>query len=181
MYTSIVTILLAFHPSVLDKGESLESRTQRFTTMAQAIESTANRVTCTNQPVGCKTLHNDRYIVAGILIVQLYRESGLRKDVWEGVCLRSFDCDRGKARGPWQMQRRVSDSDEVWNSFAGTVQTNYESAAWRMITMWIGGAIRGNDPTCGFAILAGYRVCVPGYYGTDRWKLAQLIATKLRK
>lgn len=118
MFTSIVAILLSFRPSVYDKGESLEERTQRFTVLAHAIESVADRITCTNQKEGCKPLYQDRYLVAGILVAQVYRESALRRDVWIGVCLHKWDCDYGEAKGPWQLQQRTTDTDEEWQAFA---------------------------------------------------------------
>jgi hypothetical protein len=190
MFTSIVAILLSFKPSVYDKGESLEERTQRFTVLAHAIESAADRITCVNQtgqwepgehPKGCKPLYQDRYLVAGILMAQVYRESALRRDVWIGVCLHKWDCDYGEAKGPWQLQQRTTDTDEEWQAFAGPELPGLKKAAWRTITLWIGGATQGGDPTCGFARLAGYPQCEPGHYGDDRWKLAQSLANKLRR
>lgn len=180
MFTTIVAILLSFKPSVFDKGETLEERTQRFTIAAHAIEEVADRVTCTNQPDGCTKLYSDRYLVAGILVAQLYRESALRRDVWIGKCLRKWDCDYGEAMGPFQLQQRTTDSDEDWRGFAGTDQGSFERGAWRTITLWIGGAAQG-DPTCGFSRLAGILGCEPGKYGADRWKLAQKIGNRLRK
>lgn len=186
MFTEIVAILLSFKPSVLDKGETLEERTQRFTIAAHAIEEIADLVTCTNRPFRYIKLHSDRYLVAGILVAQLYYESALRRDVWIGHCLHKWDCDYGKAMGPFQLQQRITDSDEVWRGFAGTDQASFERGAWRTITLWIGGAAQG-DPTCGFSRLAGILGCDPGKsptgkkYGIDRWKLSQNIANRLRK
>jgi hypothetical protein len=181
MFTSIVAILLSFKPSVYDKGESLEERTQRFTVLAHAIESVADQISCTNQPEGCKPLYQDRYLVAGILMAQVYRESALRRDVWIGVCLHKWDCDYGEAKGPWQLQQRTTDTDEEWQAFASPELPGLKKAAWRTITLWIGGATQGGGPTCGFARLAGFSKCGPDDYGDDRWKLAQSLANKLRR
>lgn len=180
MFTAIVTILLSFKPSVYDKGETLEERTQRFTVAARAIEAVADRVTCTEQPDGCKPLYQDKALVAGILVTQLYRESALRRDVWIGKCIHKWDCDYGEAKGAFQLQQRTTDSDADWEAFAGTEQSNFEAAAWRTITLWIGGAAQG-DPTCGFSRLGGILGCEPGKYGADRWKLALGIARRLRR
>jgi len=181
MFTSIVTILLSFKASIYDKGEPLEERIQRFTVLAHAIESVANRIACTEQLAKCKPLYQDRYLVAGILIAQVYRESALRRDVWIGVCLHKWDCDYGNAKGPWQLQQRTTDTDEEWQAFASTELLGLKKAAWRTIVLWIGGATQGGDPTCGFARLGGISVCEPGKYGADRWALAQVLANKLRK
>lgn len=181
MFTTIVAILLSFKPSALDKDETIEARTQRFTVAAHAIEVVADKVTCTNQPADCKPLYADKALVAGILVAQAYRESVLRRDVWLGTCAHKWECDKGLAKGAWQLQQRTTDTEEEWQAFAGTEQVNFERAAWRTITLWIGGAAQGNDPTCGFARLAGFGTCNPGEYGSDRWKLAQALATKLRK
>lgn len=101
MKSAILSILLSLPVSPRDQLPELPvEREVRLTTVAAAIESTANKAACFEQPAPCRVVVGDRYLAASVLIVQARRESALRLDVQIGKC-RPYECDRGRAVGPW--------------------------------------------------------------------------------
>ena len=183
MRSAILAILLSFQPSSREQlPESPEGRESRLGVVAQAIESVANRAACHEQPDPCRTVVSDRHLAAAVLIVQARRESALRHDVQVGQC-RPHECDRGRAKGTWQLHRAPTETVEQWRGYASTELEDVTSAAWRTITLWAGGAYRGRAQGlqlyCGFCRLAGYGVCWSDY-GVDRAAEALRVAARLR-
>lgn len=183
MKSAILSILLGLPISPRDQlPESFDEHLARMDTVATAIESVANRAACYQQEEPCKPVLADRFLAAAVLLVQGRRESAFRRDIQLGQC-REHECDvyNGvhRARGTFQLHRAPTESLEQWQSYAGA---NLESAAWRTITLWSGGAHRrqGLELHCGFQRLAhGGRICWSDG-GKDRAAEAVRVAARLR-
>jgi 5-enolpyruvylshikimate-3-phosphate synthase len=157
----ILAILLSFGVSKKDQlPETNQERRERLEVVAVAIEETANRAACF-QRENCKPIIGDRYLAAAVLIVQARNESAFRYDVQVAQC-RMRECDRGRARGLWQLHRNGVPVED-WENYAGLERENVASGAWQTIKLWAGGSWWGGKtsrPECGFARLAG-KMCTP--------------------
>lgn len=177
--SAILTWLIAQPVSKLDRHiESTEERMVRLDAVAQAVANVADRASCTDQPQPCRRIL-DRYAAAGVVLAQARRESSFRRDVQMGEC-RPAECDRGRAKGLWQIHQAPIESSEQWLSYASLDADDLEGAAWRTLTLWAGGAYSNGvlTPKCGFSRLAGLAVC--GDYGEQRAKEAAAVAAWLR-
>jgi hypothetical protein len=105
-------------------------------------------------------------------------ESHYAYRIHAGFC-KSWECDKGKAVGPWQLQRRDGWSDEYWLSLHGmTILATSEQARI------VGTTIAGNYGICGsmsgaFSLYNTGSTCV-----TDRYEMADkyisLFANRIR-
>lgn len=185
MKSAILSILLGLPISLRDQlPESLDDHLVRMDTVATAIESAANRAACYQQGGPCKPVLADRFLAAAVLLVQGRRESAFRRDIQLGQC-RAHECDRdrktgfARARGTFQLHRAPTESLEQWEQYAGP---DIQSAAWRIITLWSGGAHRrqGLELHCGFQRLAhGGRICWSDG-GKDRAAETVRVAARIR-
>jgi len=96
----------------------------------------------------------DKLLAAELVAVGFY-ESGFTPRIQEGRC-RSYECDKGRARSYWQMQR-TSFSRDTWDSMVGLDHEGILTAA----------------QTAGTILLAGRKACrtVSGtlsWYATGR-------------
>lgn len=160
MIDAIFAILLGLRIATNDTAhEDLDDHLLRMRTIAAAIETAANRAACFEQLQPCRAIIGDRYVAAAALLVQASAESqGMRLDVQLGECRRG-ECDHGRARGLWQLHRPPTVDRDWWLGYAGLSRDSLDRAAWRNITLWIGGARGGRSFACGFARLAGLRNC----------------------
>ena len=165
-HAAILAALLAVPPNSLESmHETAIARAVRLDALAAVIERAADTASCYERS-NCRPVV-DRYLGAAVLVVQAIRETGLRLDVQLGHC-RPHECDRGRARGPWQLHRWPSVPRAEWLAYAGEDAAGLELGAVRALRLWAGGASRGRG--CGFALLAGRPgECSPFHSPSTRW------------
>ena len=76
-------------------------------------------------------------------------ESGFLARIIANDCKR-WECDRGRARGAWQLHERAAGSD--WAALPGNIDAQARSAA--RMTRWALGRCKG-DARCAFRVLGG--------------------------
>ena len=152
---SILAWLLAQPVSPYDRNEPVDERRSRLSDVALAIDTAAE---------------GDR-MKAAFLAVQADRESGLRLDVEECRCP-AKQCDKGKARGLWQLHK-APDSPEVWSAICSTdVEAQTIAARWTL--RFYSGSLE-----CSFARMGGVARCdVP--WAVERARMVRELAKKWR-
>lgn len=111
-------------------------------------------------------------LLAATLAVMAVEESGLRRDVHHGECP-ALLCDRGRARGLWQLHRHPVVPRDVWMGWAGDEYSNTLSAATQAAAMLRAGFAR-----------CGTQEGAISYYATGgscRWTGASDRAEKARR
>lgn len=114
---SILAILLTLTPYSGDR-ESIITRTNRLITIANAIHYAVDNVNWMRE--------KDELIA--LLIDTGFSESHYASHVHANLC-RTWECDKGKAKGPWQIQIGNGISRELWNSIVDTGQESTNAAA----------------------------------------------------
>lgn len=179
LFDVLFSLLLQMPSSPLDQmPESFDDYIDRMENIAAGIERVANRAACYGQSSPCRPIIGSRYTAASVLMVQANRESAFRRDVQHGMC-RVYECDHGRAKGPFQLQRAPTETVEQWESYAGD---NIVPGAWRTLVLWADGARKpkGIELHCGFARLAGYGICWNDY-GKDRAAEVVRVEAKIRE
>lgn len=156
LWVGLVAWLVARPVSTLDTmTETVTERRARLETVATAI------VEASGGDVG----------KASFLAAQGDAESGWRLDVSKCRC-RQNECDRGKARGYWQVHR-APETPDVWS---GVCAADVESMT--LAARWVLRRYRATSLECSFASLGGARVSCGAQWAMDRAKVARRLAVK---
>lgn len=107
--------------------------------MAQPIHSSdrdepdrLSRLSQVSEAIG--VVSGGNRLLAATLAILAVEESGLRRDVHRGQCP-DLLCDRGKARGLWQLHRPPVVSQDVWMGWAGESYQNTLASASQAANM----------------------------------------------
>lgn len=130
-------LLTVFHE---DKAESPEKRAQ-LTGLAYSIAEFSRDAD-----------------TAAFLIVWAKHETNLSLRIQVGRC-KAWECDRGKARGPWQQHRNGRD-EETWNRMIGVENTRVQAREAAKQARWALGRCKG-DARCAFRMLGGLAPTTP--------------------
>ena len=113
---AILALLLAL-PRYSADTETAEQRTKRLETVATSIDVVSESATCSGRyegKEGCKRFWPlSAKALQRLLITEGFFETGFAQRVHEGHCLK-HECDGGRARGPWQLQRNGLMPIEAW-------------------------------------------------------------------
>lgn len=153
---AILSYLLAQPVHKSDSDEPPESRRERVAEVARAIASVAGK------DAG----------KAAFLAVQAVHESGLRRDVLSCNCPR-HECDRGKARGAWQLHR-IPERPEIWSLVCGGDYASHALGA-----SWIARYYSAKSLECSFAALGGVHVSCGVEWARSRATEARRLARKV--
>jgi hypothetical protein len=96
---------------------------------------------------------------AAFLITWGRHETNFSLRVHSGNC-RAWECDRGRARGPFQVHRLKSMSDETWDRMRGVENTRAQVEVASKFVRWSLAKCKG-DVRCSFRLLGGIRRDVP--------------------
>lgn len=86
---------------------------------------------------------------AAFLLAWGWHESNYQARIIANECKR-WECDRGRARGAWQLHERAAGDD--WSALPGSIDAQARSAA--RMTRWALGRCKG-DARCAFRVLGG--------------------------
>jgi hypothetical protein len=131
--TAALLALLFALPRYHQDTESEMQRVARLTTVASSIALVSERATCTGayaSKEGCKAFWPGSVKeLQRLLITQAYFETGLAQHVHEGRCRRN-ECDGGRARGLWQVQRSGLVPWEQWERIKGADEASTRISAY---------------------------------------------------
>jgi hypothetical protein len=179
MWNSILAILIAFPVNGTDTiKETKAERQSRLETLAWAMDKAALVASCQGQPSDCTPILHDYYTAAAVQIVQADNETRLRRDVQIGRC-RPWECDKGKARGLYQLHRNGK-TEKEWMSWASLDGKELADAGYELLRRFSRTAGNGLYPNiaCAFATLAESSDCVT--YGNARAREVAKVSAKLR-
>lgn len=150
--------------------------------MAQPIHSTdvgepdrLSRLSQVSEAIG--VVSGGNRLLAATLAVLAVEESGLRRDVHHGQCP-ALLCDKGKARGLWQLHRPPVVPQGVWVGWAGESYQNTLAAASQAATMLRSGLAKCKTTEGALSYYATGGSCL-WMGGTDRAAKARRLAGKL--
>lgn len=179
MWKSILSILIAFPINNTDTiKETSEERQSRLESLAWSMDEAELVASCLDQPLDCVPVLYDYYTAAAVQIVQADNETRFRRDVQIGQC-RPWECDKGKARGPYQLHRNGK-SEAEWMTWASLDQEEMADAGYELLRRFSLGSGSGKNPNiaCGFAVLAASYDCM--LYGNGRAREVAKVITQLR-
>ena len=102
----------------------------RYERIAAAVATASTVATCSDQPEGCRRVWpGTRRELAAALVTLGWWESKYVWRVHAGKC-RPLECDAGRARTPWQMQRATATIRRHWSHMVGTGYVPTLHAAW---------------------------------------------------
>jgi hypothetical protein len=139
LLAAITALLLSYTPHGDDRSESALARANRMADMGAAIHLVTLAATC-SAPFdfdGCQRRWSGSPVaLAALLARTAHDETGLSHRIHEGRCY-AYECDRGAARGPWQVHAVGPVSRELWNAIdrtpAGTL-----AGAWAATLIYSG-------------------------------------------
>lgn len=103
----MLTLLATFHE---DRGpEYAEAKAEQAAMVTSAVVHAVENV---------KGWQGSKHELAAILLTIAWHESTLSLRIHRGQC-RPMECDRGRARSPWQLQRQRGMTDEEWELLQG--------------------------------------------------------------
>lgn len=96
---------------------------------------------------------------AAFLIAWGQAETNYSLRIQRGQC-RRWECDRGRARGPWQVHRLRNMPLEKWDRMHGIENTRAQVEHAVKMTRWALGRCKG-DARCAFRLLGGLAPTTP--------------------
>jgi hypothetical protein len=130
--TAILAALLSL-PRYAADTETPEARTTRLTTVANSIEDATQRATCSGEfakLAECKKFWPGRQQDLRALLITIgYFETAYAQHVHEGHC-RPHECDGGRARGLWQVQRHGLVPSAAWERIVGADDYSTQISAY---------------------------------------------------
>lgn len=138
--------LLWMLPSFYMDKESKEERMNRLSNIAVAIDDASSKATCTDkylQDPTCKKIwQRPKQDLALMLVTQGFWESRFAEHVDKNRCRISIgECDHGRAKTVWQIQRGHWVSDERWKKLQdGTLEGTIEAANVAAETLSLAGS-----------------------------------------
>jgi hypothetical protein len=130
-----VTAVALTYPTP-DRGEPPDARAARLDGVSGAVVQAAERATCQppwdliDEP--CRPIWPGSTVGLTSLVWSLgYLESGYAEWIHEGRC-RSWECDAGRARSPWQLQRTLY-TEWAWHELEGVGEYSTFVAAWSAV------------------------------------------------
>jgi hypothetical protein len=142
----VLAILLSLPPAYAD-NETTEQRDDRMFTIASAIDEVSDRATCQGfyDEDGCLPIWSGtKRQLDALLVTKGWWESRFSLRVHAGKC-RPDECDFGRARSPWQLQRTAY-SEPEWSTMVGVGLRPTRQAAWSAAKVLSEGMRRCKSP-----------------------------------